>query len=333
VQWAEHVARNTARERDDVFDEVRGHFSTPELVELTAVCGLFAQSNRFQDSMRLPIEPQHEVDKIRQSVRADPVKLKAYLERLVEYWPVQFPAVPLPQAPAKDTGAQTPAPSTITAGPPRVPLVDAQGAGSDSGRFLEAAARLQGGATNAARTWAHIPHIAKLFLPLLVAFERDGTGSVLPAPLRLMAMLTVHRVHRAPYLTAHHTVLARAAGLTSAQIAALQSDAAAASPGFSECEHAVIAWSEMVARNTAKRDDKVIAVLKAHLSDAQIVELTALCAVCSNADLIYNALRLPIEKGEEVEQLNRSVQIDPAQLKGYLQSVTAAWPQAFPEPR
>jgi alkylhydroperoxidase family enzyme len=333
VLWAEHVARNTARERDDVFDEVRGHFSTPELVELTAVCGLFAQSNRFQDSMRLPIEPQHEVDKIRQSVRADPVKLKAYLERLVQYWPAEFPAVKLPQALEKDTGSRTPASSTVTAGPPRVPLVDAQGAGSDSARFIEAAAGLQGGVTNAARTWAHIPNIAKLFLPLFVAFERDGAGSVLPASLRLMAMLTVHHVHRAPYLAAHHTVLARAAGLSSARIAALQSDAAAGSPGFSECEQAVIAWAEMVARNTAKRDDKVIAVLKQHLSDAQVVELTALCAVCSNADLIHNALRIPVERGDDVERLNRLVQIDPARLKAYLQSVTAAWPQVFPVPR
>ena len=96
--WAEHVAANTAGERDEVFAEVRREFSDAELVELTGICGLFAVSNRFQDSMRLPIEEQGEVDKIRQSVRADPKRLKAYVARLVEHWPQAFPSplIPLP---------------------------------------------------------------------------------------------------------------------------------------------------------------------------------------------------------------------------------------------
>ena len=92
--WAEHVAANTAGERDEVFAEVRREFSDAELVELTGICGLFAVSNRFQDSMRLPIEEQGEVDKIRQSVRADPKRLKAYVARLVDHWPRAFPLSP-----------------------------------------------------------------------------------------------------------------------------------------------------------------------------------------------------------------------------------------------
>ena len=64
VLWAEHVAKNTARERDDVFEEVHKHFNDAELVELTGVCGQFASSNRFQDSLRLPIEEHGEVSKI-----------------------------------------------------------------------------------------------------------------------------------------------------------------------------------------------------------------------------------------------------------------------------
>ena len=67
--WAEHVACNTAGSRDDVYNEVAKQFTPAELVELTAVCGLFAQSNRFQDSLAMPIEAPHDVDKIRTSVR------------------------------------------------------------------------------------------------------------------------------------------------------------------------------------------------------------------------------------------------------------------------
>ena len=35
VLWAEHVTKNTARSRDDVYEHVRGIFDDTELVELT----------------------------------------------------------------------------------------------------------------------------------------------------------------------------------------------------------------------------------------------------------------------------------------------------------
>lgn len=89
--WAEHVTRNTARERDDVFTEVRQQFNDAELLELTMISGRFNASNRFQDTMCLPIEGQDEVDRIRRTVRADPNRIKAFIEKLIEYWPREFP--------------------------------------------------------------------------------------------------------------------------------------------------------------------------------------------------------------------------------------------------
>ena len=47
VLWAEHVTRNTARERDDIFQAVRREFSEEEVVELTMISGLFNFFNRF----------------------------------------------------------------------------------------------------------------------------------------------------------------------------------------------------------------------------------------------------------------------------------------------
>ena len=41
VLWAEHVTKNTARSRDDVFERVRSIFDEQEIVELTMICGLF----------------------------------------------------------------------------------------------------------------------------------------------------------------------------------------------------------------------------------------------------------------------------------------------------
>ena len=91
VLWAEHVTKNTARSRDDVFAEVRRHFSDPEIVELTLICGMFNMFNRFMDSLWIPVEAQGEVDKIKRSLVLDPAKVRSYLETVVETWPDDFP--------------------------------------------------------------------------------------------------------------------------------------------------------------------------------------------------------------------------------------------------
>jgi alkylhydroperoxidase family enzyme len=326
VLWAEHVAKNTARDRDDVAAEVKTHFSDAEFVELTAVCGLFGQSNRFQDSMRLPIEEQHEVDKIKTSVRADPARLKAYLERILEHWPREFPKMP-----AVEPAAGANAAPAGDARSCRVPLLDAGTAGADGARFIAAASALLGRTTNAVKVWAHTPHVAKMFVPFFFAFERDGAGSILPAPLRLMVLLTTHHMHAAQYMIAHHTVLGRAAGLSDAQLAALARADTSGAAQFSTRERAAIAWAALVAPNTAKRDEAAFIELKKYFNDAEVVEMTALCAIASNADLIYNALRVPLEPVAELAALYPAVAADPARLQHYLGQVVADWPSEFPQ--
>ncbi len=91
VLWAEHVTRNTARSRDDVFEEVARHFGEAEIVELTLMCGYFNMFNRFTDSLHIPVEEEAEVDKIKRSVRVDPDRVRGYLETLLAHWPAAFP--------------------------------------------------------------------------------------------------------------------------------------------------------------------------------------------------------------------------------------------------
>jgi hypothetical protein len=91
VLWAEHFTKNTVRERPDVFDEVRKHFSDAEMVELSLMSGKQGMMNRFMDSFQIPVESEEEVNKIKNSVHANPDKMKAYLETLVASWPERFP--------------------------------------------------------------------------------------------------------------------------------------------------------------------------------------------------------------------------------------------------
>jgi hypothetical protein len=89
--WAEHVTRNTARARDDVYEAVREHFAEAELVELTLMVGFFNMYNRFMDALQIPIEAGEEVNKIKRSVRLDPGTVKRYLADSVAAWPKDFP--------------------------------------------------------------------------------------------------------------------------------------------------------------------------------------------------------------------------------------------------
>lgn len=92
VLWAEHVTRNTARNRDDVFEIVKKEFNEAEIVDLTLICGYFNMFNRITDSLKMPVEIQSEVDKIKASVNLDPAKVKTYLATVVAQWPSSFPA-------------------------------------------------------------------------------------------------------------------------------------------------------------------------------------------------------------------------------------------------
>ncbi|MBT3765455.1 MAG: carboxymuconolactone decarboxylase family protein [Rhodospirillaceae bacterium] len=91
ILWAEHVTKNTARSRDDVYETVRAQFSEAEMVELTMMSGLFNFYNRFMDSLGVPLEIQGEVDKIKRSVNLDPARVKQYMQTLIDNWPDEFP--------------------------------------------------------------------------------------------------------------------------------------------------------------------------------------------------------------------------------------------------
>lgn len=332
--WAEHVARNTAGGRDDVFAEVRKHFDDAELVELTGVCGLFAQSNRFQDSLRLTIEAQHDVDKIRQSVKVDLDRVKAYIERLIETWPVRFPG-PLGVMAQRKPEGESPAtpPHTEAELHSRVPLTDPQAATGDAAWLLETAHQLLGGTPNFVRLWSHAPHLGKLILPLHVALTYQGAGSALPGTLKAIATLRTSHVNAAHYSLAHHEALGRTSGLTQEQLRALASVESANSPCFTPRERAAIVWAEHVARNTAKHHDDVFNQLKAYFDNPEIVELTALCAFANKMDRIQNALRLPPEAQPSIDAMYRSAHVEPSSLRKYLQTVVESWPQKLPAPR
>lgn len=96
VLWAEHVTKNTARYREEVFQEVRKFYSDAEIVELTLMSAFFNMTNRFQNALQVEVEEPDEVSKIKQSARVNPDEVREYMESLLKGWPASFP-------PPKDT--------------------------------------------------------------------------------------------------------------------------------------------------------------------------------------------------------------------------------------
>lgn len=87
VQWAEAVTLNTAATRDDLFAEMKRHFTDAEIVEITMVSAMFNMINRLNDSLQVPVEMQDEVNLIKRSLNLDPAKIQAYVGWLAEFWP------------------------------------------------------------------------------------------------------------------------------------------------------------------------------------------------------------------------------------------------------
>ncbi len=93
VLWAEHMTRNTAQQRDDIYERVKAQFSDAEIVELTLICGMFNMINRVNDALDITIEEQPEIDKIKPSLVLDPQRMSDYLHWLADNWLQDFDAI------------------------------------------------------------------------------------------------------------------------------------------------------------------------------------------------------------------------------------------------
>jgi len=94
VLWTEHVTLNTAKNREDVYNEVAAVFSEAEIVELTTLCAFRNMRNRMHDSLHLDHDPPAGADAVGAGSQVSPDALKAYLQHLLDNWPEEFPSAP-----------------------------------------------------------------------------------------------------------------------------------------------------------------------------------------------------------------------------------------------
>jgi alkylhydroperoxidase family enzyme len=299
---------------------------------------MFALSNRFQDSMRLPIEEQHEVNRIKSSVRANTDRMKAFLEHMINHWPTTFP-----QASDNDVYACTPGAATETLGAcaaglapvhadARVPLLDESKATGPAAQYLSATRGLRGELPNAARLWAHCVPAGKFLTAFRATLIYSGIGSTLPTSTKIAALLRTSRANRAPYSMAHGIAAAESAGVSGGSVLDILNTESASLATLDAKLAAILNWADHVAANTAKHHDAIFEALKPHFNDTGIVELTALCASANMFDRVENALRLPSEPPNQLARLYAPLALAPAALKGYVQQILDTWPVNFPTP-
>jgi hypothetical protein len=111
-------------------------------------------------------------------------------------------------------------------------------------------------------------------------------------------------------------VLGQALGLTEAEFEALQGDYRG-SPLFSDREKAVLAWSEAMTLNTAKRDDAVWAELRRLFSDAEIVEVSLACAMFNMINRLNDSFRTELEPEEYNRRQHGAVGVTASALEDY----------------
>ena len=111
-------------------------------------------------------------------------------------------------------------------------------------------------------------------------------------------------------------MLGQALGLTDAEFDALQGDFLS-SPLFNERERAVLAWSEAMTLNTAKRDGAHWNDLRRLFSDAEIVEISLACAMFNMINRLNDSFRTELESEEYNRRQHRAVGVTAAALEDY----------------
>ena len=118
-------------------------------------------------------------------------------------------------------------------------------------------------------------------------------------------------------------MLGQALGLTEAEFEALQGDYRG-SPLFSDREKAVLAWSEAMTLNTAKRDDAVWGELRRLFSDAEIVEVSLACAMFNMINRLNDSFRTELEPEEYNRRQHGAVGVTASALEAYACRICSA---------
>lgn len=171
----------------------------------------------------------------------------------------------------------------------RLPNVDADTPGVDAELVRAVRQRRGGELLNLDRMLLHSAPVARGWNGYMGAIR---TGCVLAGDLREMVILLVAVLNRAPYEFSQHVPVALAEGVTQDKIDALANWRAATV--FTERERDVLAYAEAMTLQV-QVSEAVFTAARRHLSDRELVELTATVASYNMVSRFLEALGVQIE--------------------------------------
>jgi len=101
---------------------------------------------------------------------------------------------------------------------------------------------------------------------------------------------------------------------------------------LSDREKAAVLWAEHVTLNTARSRDDVYEIVAARFNEAELVEITLMSCFFNLFNRFVDSLRVPVEVPKEVDKIKNSLHLNPDKVKGYFETVTETWPDAWPTP-
>jgi len=134
------------------------------------------------------------------------------------------------------------------------------------------------------RSMANRPEVLKNFVPFYGSIM--GPGSV-DRRTKELVYLTVSYANRCAYCTAAHVASGRKAGVSEAEMQAIQSEQ---DSGFSGSERAAIQYARELTRTADGAHTRQ--ALNAHFNDEQIAELTLIAALANFTNRFNNGLDL-----------------------------------------
>ena len=161
----------------------------------------------------------------------------------------------------------------------------------------------------------HSPYLARWFIGFVATVRQPDLGARSDARLRALACIKTSMANECTYCATHTSMFGQALGLSTAELEALPNDAFRTSSLFDERDKAVIAWSEAVTKNEAKKSGKAWDDMRRLFSDAEIVEITLASAMFNMINRLNDTFRTELEsveynrlqgnavKGRSVEQL------------------------------
>jgi AhpD family alkylhydroperoxidase len=159
----------------------------------------------------------------------------------------------------------------------------------DIANVYDALLKARGVVPNMFKTLAHTPALALATAGYLKALLSDGA---LPGFYKELIATRMSVLLGSEYAIKAHAISAKQKGATEAQIAATKADYE--SGPFTEAEKIGFRAAERLHRSAAEITDEFFALLKQHLSDAQIVELIATASAFELFPRFVDGLRIPV---------------------------------------